>query len=127
MLRSFALMLVLGTTLNFQCTSQDLKLSPNSQETTQFTQPIKAAKTSSTPSVKSVVATTTKTTTKPEASATVSPKTTTKNLPACVQNNCNCSDFSTQKQAQAVLDAFPNDPHGLDRNKDGVACESLPD
>jgi hypothetical protein len=57
---------------------------------------------------------------------TASPSAATKQLPACVQSDCNCSDFSTQKQAQAVLDTFPNDPHGLDRNKDGIACERLP-
>jgi hypothetical protein len=49
-----------------------------------------------------------------------------KNLPACVQTDCNCSDFKTQAEAQAVLDAFPDDPHKLDRNHDGKACESLP-
>ncbi len=40
----------------------------------------------------------------------------------------NCSDFSTQKQAQAfyMKNGGPfRDPHGLDRDKDGVACESL--
>ncbi|MFG6094342.1 thermonuclease family protein [Leptothoe sp. ISB3NOV94-8A] len=47
-------------------------------------------------------------------------------LPSCVNSDCNCSDFQTQAQAQAVLDAFPGDPHRLDRDKDGVACESLP-
>ncbi len=35
-----------------------------------------------------------------------------------------CSDFSTQAQAQKYL--LPGDPHGLDANDDGVACESLP-
>lgn len=38
----------------------------------------------------------------------------------------NCSDFKTQDEAQAVLDADPSDPSGLDRNNDGKACESLP-
>lgn len=127
MLRSFALTLVLGTTINFQCTSQELKSSPNFQETTKVTQLIKAPTPSSTPTVKSAVATAPKSAKKAESSAKASPNTSTDNLPACVQKDCNCSDFSTQKQAQAVLDAFPNDPHGLDRNKDGVACESLPD
>lgn len=40
--------------------------------------------------------------------------------------NLNCADFETQEEAQAVLDADPSDPHGLDADKDGVACESLP-
>ena len=47
-------------------------------------------------------------------------------LPSCVDTDCNCSDFSTQEEAQRVLDAFPNDPHRLDPNRDGEACESLP-
>jgi micrococcal nuclease len=37
-----------------------------------------------------------------------------------------CSDFSTQQEAQAVLDADPSDPNGLDGEGDGVPCESLP-
>lgn len=36
----------------------------------------------------------------------------------------NCADFTTQADAQAVLRADPGDPNGLDRDKDGVACES---
>jgi Excalibur calcium-binding domain len=35
-----------------------------------------------------------------------------------------CSDFSNQAQAQQHL--LPGDPHGLDADQDGVACESLP-
>ena len=46
-------------------------------------------------------------------------------LPDCVQQDCNCSDFRTQTEAQQVLDAFPEDPHRLDANGDKVACESL--
>ena len=46
--------------------------------------------------------------------------------PECVKENCNCGDFQTQKEAQAVLDGFPGDPHRLDGDKDGVACQSLP-
>lgn len=38
----------------------------------------------------------------------------------------NCTDFDTQPEAQAELDADPGDPHGLDRDGNGVACESLP-
>lgn len=38
----------------------------------------------------------------------------------------NCSDFSTQREAQQFYEANgPGDPHRLDRDKDGVACESL--
>lgn len=36
----------------------------------------------------------------------------------------NCSDFSTKVEAQQYLE--PGDPYRLDRDKDGVACESLP-
>jgi hypothetical protein len=46
------------------------------------------------------------------------------NLPACTKSDCNCSDFATQADAQKVLKAFPNDPFGLDRDSDGIACES---
>lgn len=37
-----------------------------------------------------------------------------------------CGDFDTQEEAQEVLDADPSDPHGLDGDGDGVACEHLP-
>lgn len=47
------------------------------------------------------------------------------NLPACVNSDCNCSDFSNWRQAQAVLETFSGDPHRLDRDNDGIACESL--
>lgn len=38
----------------------------------------------------------------------------------------NCSDFQYQEDAQAWLNAHPGDPDGLDADKDGIACESLP-
>ncbi|QIO25027.1 thermonuclease family protein [Haloarcula sp. JP-L23] len=37
-----------------------------------------------------------------------------------------CSHFDTQAQAQAVLERTAGDPHRLDGDDDGVACESLP-
>lgn len=38
-----------------------------------------------------------------------------------------CSDFNTQPEAQRFFEANrPGDPHGLDGNNDGEACESLP-
>ncbi len=37
-----------------------------------------------------------------------------------------CDHFDTQDQAQRVLDRDPSDPHRLDGDDDGVACESLP-
>ncbi|WP_266083337.1 thermonuclease family protein [Haladaptatus caseinilyticus] len=36
-----------------------------------------------------------------------------------------CSHFDTHEQAQAVLDQDPSDPHRLDADNDGIACESL--
>jgi hypothetical protein len=44
-------------------------------------------------------------------------------LPECVKTDCDCKDFNTQQEAQRVLDAFAGDPHKLDRDKDGIACE----
>jgi micrococcal nuclease len=46
-------------------------------------------------------------------------------LPACVNSDCDCGDFSSWEEAQRVFQSFPNDPFGLDRDRDGVACESL--
>jgi micrococcal nuclease len=37
----------------------------------------------------------------------------------------NCSDFKTQAEAQNVFNAYPGDPFKLDRDGDGIACESL--
>lgn len=37
-----------------------------------------------------------------------------------------CSDFATQEEAQAVLNADPSDPNRLDAEGDGIACETLP-
>lgn len=45
---------------------------------------------------------------------------------ALAAEDMDCNDFTTQEEAQAVLDADPSDPHRLDGNDDGVACESLP-
>lgn len=38
----------------------------------------------------------------------------------------NCSDFTSQAAAQAELRRDPNDPHKLDRDRDGIACKSNP-
>lgn len=47
--------------------------------------------------------------------------------PAPSGEDLNCSDFSTQAEAQSIYDADPSDPNGLDGSpEDGVACESLP-
>jgi len=40
-----------------------------------------------------------------------------------------CSDFSTQEEAQEFFEdegGPDDDPHNLDRDGDGVACETLP-
>lgn len=48
----------------------------------------------------------------------------------CEENVYNCSDFKTQGEAQEVYDTCKTsekpDRHGLDRDGDGVACQSLP-
>ncbi|MEB3291109.1 MAG: DNA/RNA non-specific endonuclease [Leptolyngbya sp.] len=48
------------------------------------------------------------------------------NLPPCVDDQCHCGDFQSQAQAQVVLEAQPGDPHGLDEDGNGQACEALP-
>ena len=57
------------------------------------------------------------------APTTPGAKSPTGSLPA--QGDYNCSDFSTQAEAQDVFDANPDDPYDLDRDEDGVPCESL--
>lgn len=48
----------------------------------------------------------------------------------CEENVYNCADFKTQEEAQEVYQtcktAEKPDRHGLDRDGDGVACQSLP-
>lgn len=68
--------------------------------------------------------------TSPAASPSSSNSSTEASSPSKAQSNASdrdydCSDFSTQQEAQAVLDTDPTDPHKLDGNKDGAACESL--
>jgi hypothetical protein len=48
--------------------------------------------------------------------------------PAAAFRDRDCSDFSTQRQAQHFFKTHhPNrDPHGLDADHDGIACEDLP-
>ena len=49
---------------------------------------------------------------------------------ACYADLYNCSDFSTQAEAQACFDycmtTVGYDVHRLDGDGDGIACESLP-
>jgi hypothetical protein len=47
----------------------------------------------------------------------------------CKREMFNCSNFSTQVEAQELFEScggLKEDIHGLDRDKDGVVCESLP-
>lgn len=38
-----------------------------------------------------------------------------------------CTDFSTHEEAQEFFESEGSgDPHGLDRDGDGIACETLP-
>lgn len=55
-------------------------------------------------------------------------------LPPCAKiiNGCNCDDepgkdFKSWQEAQRVLEAFPGDPHDLDRDNDGYACDIYSD
>jgi hypothetical protein len=43
------------------------------------------------------------------------------------QNLYDCGDFATQAEAQAALDADPVDPHHLDADGGGIACEPYSD
>jgi hypothetical protein len=47
----------------------------------------------------------------------------------CKREMFNCSNFSTQVEAQELFEScggLKEDIHGLDRDKDGVVCEALP-
>jgi hypothetical protein len=46
--------------------------------------------------------------------------------PMAIAQDKNCGDFTYQEDAQEVFDAVPGDPHNLDANNDGVACEDRP-
>jgi micrococcal nuclease len=43
-----------------------------------------------------------------------------------VDSNLDCASFETHEEAQRVLEQDPSDPHYLDGDGDGVACEDLP-
>lgn len=44
---------------------------------------------------------------------------------AHVPDQYSCTDFTTQAEAQTLLDADPSDPHFLDDDDDGIACNDL--
>lgn len=49
--------------------------------------------------------------------------------PDCISDIYNCADFSTQAEAQQMFEKCggkENDVHQLDKDGDGVVCESLP-
>lgn len=47
-------------------------------------------------------------------------------ISAYAQGDMNCSDFRSWREAQDFYESQgPGDPHGLDRDGDGVACETL--
>jgi hypothetical protein len=47
--------------------------------------------------------------------------------PSFAQADRDCSDFGTQREAQEFYERNgPGDPHRLDRDNDGIACETLP-
>ena len=50
---------------------------------------------------------------------------TLQNEPATTTEDLDCADFATQQEAQAELERDLSDPHGLDADNDGIACEVL--
>lgn len=70
--------------------------------------------------------------TETEVAPAVSPSTASSNQePACAAEgdlDCNCADFLNQVEAQRFFERFlPADPHSLDVDGDGVACEWITD
>ena len=124
MLRSFALVLATGTIV-VQCTSQKPKLAQR-RETRNIAQPVEISTPTNTPPVKGNTNISPSAGREGQILATTAPKISTHKLPDCIKTKCSCRNFAHQKEAQTVLEAFPNDPYRLDRNKNGVACESLP-
>lgn len=47
------------------------------------------------------------------------------NASGAVDRNLDCTSFATHEEAQRVLEQDPSDPHYLDGDGDGVACEDL--
>ena len=49
--------------------------------------------------------------------------------PAAIAQDVDCPQFATHEEAQAFFEAEggpASDPHGLDADDDGLACETLP-
>lgn len=87
------------------------KVAKSSKPVTPTSRPV-SKPTLSTPSPEPSVASTSKTSTTQSSTSSSS------------KGDYDCSDFSTQADAQKYL--LPGDPYKLDREGDGAACESLP-
>ena len=62
-----------------------------------------------------------------QATPETPPEESTDDLPPLPEDgDYDCGHFDTQDQAQTVLEREPGDPHRLDGDNDGIACESLP-
>lgn len=63
----------------------------------------------------------------PKSSVTPTQKPTSTSRPSISGGDKDCTDFATHAEAQAFFEsAGQGDPHRLDRDGDGIACESLP-
>ena len=63
----------------------------------------------------------------PESSVAPTQKPTGTPRPTISGGDKDCTDFATHAEAQAFFEsAGPGDPHRLDRDGDGIACETLP-
>jgi hypothetical protein len=65
------------------------------------------------------------------ASNPIGPNTVTSSLPAALPpalfvGVLTCESFASEEAAQALLNAYPDDPYGLDTDGNGIACEDLP-
>lgn len=87
-----------------------------------------ATKTATPTSTKTVTKTKTLTPTLTKTATPTSTKSSTSVVCSCSSDQYNCGDFSTWSAAQACYDycmsTVGRDVHGLDRDKDGCACES---
>jgi len=64
---------------------------------------------------------------KPTSKSTPPTTITSFTLPGCASTDCDCGDFSTHAYAQWFHENHnPGDKHKLDRDDDGLACETLP-
>ncbi|MGY1601684.1 excalibur calcium-binding domain-containing protein [Geodermatophilus sp. SYSU D00815] len=96
--------------------------SPSPTTTTPTTTTTTSTSGSTTPTTTTPAATST--TVAPTTTTTATTTTATTTSTAAVQD-LNCSDFATQADAQAELTRDPTDPHNLDADNDGIACETL--